>query len=67
MNIPLVDLKAQYESIKEEIDAAISEVILKRPLLVGRLLNLLRRPLPLLVTLNIASEWVMEQMPCLSL
>jgi dTDP-4-amino-4,6-dideoxygalactose transaminase len=29
MNIPLVDLKAQYESIKEEIDAAISEVISK--------------------------------------
>ena len=27
MNIPLVDLKAQYESIKEEIDSAISEVI----------------------------------------
>jgi dTDP-4-amino-4,6-dideoxygalactose transaminase len=29
MNIPLVDLKAQYESIKEEIDTAISEVISK--------------------------------------
>jgi len=29
MNIPLVDLKAQYESIKDEIDAAISEVISK--------------------------------------
>lgn len=27
MNIPLVDLKAQYESIKAEIDTAISEVI----------------------------------------
>jgi len=27
MNIPLVDLKAQYESIKHEIDSAISEVI----------------------------------------
>lgn len=29
MNIPLVDLKAQYESIKDEIDSAISEVISK--------------------------------------
>ena len=29
MNIPLVDLKAQYESIKHEIDSAISEVISK--------------------------------------
>jgi len=27
MNIPLVDLKAQYDSIKQEIDAAISAVI----------------------------------------
>ena len=27
MNIPFVDLKAQYESIKSEIDSAISEVI----------------------------------------
>ncbi len=27
MNIPFVDLKAQYESIKNEIDSAISEVI----------------------------------------
>ncbi len=27
MNIPLVDLKAQYASIKDEIDSAISEVI----------------------------------------
>ena len=29
MNIPFVDLKAQYESIKEEIDGAIFEVISK--------------------------------------
>jgi dTDP-4-amino-4,6-dideoxygalactose transaminase len=29
MNIPLVDLKAQYESIKDEINSAISEVISK--------------------------------------
>ena len=29
MNIPFVDLKAQYESIKEEINFAISEVISK--------------------------------------
>lgn len=27
MNIPLVDLKTQYESIKDEIDSAISEVV----------------------------------------
>jgi hypothetical protein len=25
--IPILDLKAQYESIKEEIDAAIAEVL----------------------------------------
>lgn len=29
MNIPFVDLKSQYDSIKEEIDSAISEVISK--------------------------------------
>ena len=35
MNIPLVDLKAQYESIKTEIDAAISEVISKSAFIGG--------------------------------
>jgi dTDP-4-amino-4,6-dideoxygalactose transaminase len=35
MNIPLVDLKAQYESIKPEIDAAISEVISKSAFIGG--------------------------------
>jgi dTDP-4-amino-4,6-dideoxygalactose transaminase len=35
MNIPLVDLKAQYESIKGEIDAAISEVISKSAFIGG--------------------------------
>jgi len=35
MNIPLVDLKAQYESIKEEIDAAIAEVISKTAFIGG--------------------------------
>jgi dTDP-4-amino-4,6-dideoxygalactose transaminase len=29
MNIPFVDLKSQYDSIKEEIDSAISDVLLK--------------------------------------
>ena len=27
MNVPFVDLRAQYQSIKEEIDAAIGEVM----------------------------------------
>jgi len=35
MNIPLVDLKAQYESIKDEIDSAISEVISKSAFIGG--------------------------------
>ncbi len=35
MNIPLVDLKAQYESIKDEIDAAIAEVIAKTAFIGG--------------------------------
>lgn len=35
MTIPLVDLKAQYESIKQEIDAAISEVISKSAFIGG--------------------------------
>ena len=35
MNIPFVDLKAQYASIKEEIDNAISEVILKTTFING--------------------------------
>jgi dTDP-4-amino-4,6-dideoxygalactose transaminase len=35
MNIPLVDLKSQYEIIKEEIDRAISEVISKSAFIGG--------------------------------
>lgn len=35
MNIPFVDLKAQYNSIKEEIDNAISEVISKTAFIGG--------------------------------
>jgi dTDP-4-amino-4,6-dideoxygalactose transaminase len=35
MNIPLVDLKAQYESIKSEIDEAVSEVISKSAFIGG--------------------------------
>jgi dTDP-4-amino-4,6-dideoxygalactose transaminase len=35
MNIPLVDLKTQYESIKHEIDSAISEVISKSAFIGG--------------------------------
>ncbi len=36
MRIPLVDLKAQYESIKEEIDAAIQHVILDTAFIGGK-------------------------------
>jgi dTDP-4-amino-4,6-dideoxygalactose transaminase len=39
MNIPLVDLKAQYESIKAEIDSAISEVISKSAFIGGPLVE----------------------------
>jgi dTDP-4-amino-4,6-dideoxygalactose transaminase len=35
LNIPFVDLKAQYESIKPEIDAAISDVIAKSAFIGG--------------------------------
>ena len=35
MKIPLVDLKAQYENIKDEIDATISEVISKAAFISG--------------------------------
>jgi uncharacterized protein (DUF433 family) len=35
MNIPLVDLKAQYNSIKSEIDAAIQRVIQSRQFILG--------------------------------
>ncbi len=35
MNIPMVDLKAQYESIKEEIDQAISRVIQSSHFILG--------------------------------
>ncbi len=35
MNIPLVDLKIQYENIKDEIDSAISEVISKTAFIGG--------------------------------
>ena len=33
--IPLIDLKAQYDSIKEEIDAAIASVIAKSQFIGG--------------------------------
>jgi dTDP-4-amino-4,6-dideoxygalactose transaminase len=39
MNIPLVDLKTQYESIKDEIDSAISEVISKSAFVGGPFLD----------------------------
>lgn len=39
MNIPLVDLKKQYESIKQEIDSAISEVISKSAFIGGPYVN----------------------------
>lgn len=39
MNIPLVDLKAQYESIKDEIDSAISEVISKSAFVGGSIVE----------------------------
>jgi dTDP-4-amino-4,6-dideoxygalactose transaminase len=35
MNVPLLDLKAQYESIKPEIDAAIAEVIESQRFILG--------------------------------
>ena len=35
MKIPLVDLKAQYESIKEEIDAAIQRVLQQGQFILG--------------------------------
>ena len=35
MNIPLVDLKAQYSSIQEEIEAAIAEVMASQLLILG--------------------------------
>ena len=35
MNIQLVDLKAQYESIKPEIDAAMAQVIAKTAFIGG--------------------------------
>ena len=35
MNIPLVDLKAQYDSIKAEIDQAISRVIERSEFILG--------------------------------
>ena len=45
MNIPLVDLQSQYESIKGEIDQAISEVISKQHLLEDHTFNPLSPPL----------------------
>lgn len=39
MRIPLVDLKAQYESIKKEIDQAISDVILDSAFVGGKYLK----------------------------
>ncbi len=39
MNIPLVDLKSQYQSIQTEIDSAISEVISKTAFIGGACVN----------------------------
>ena len=35
MNVPLLDLKAQYASIKAEVDAAIAEVIESQHFILG--------------------------------
>lgn len=35
MNLPLVDLKRQYESIKDEIDSRISEVLQSTQFILG--------------------------------
>jgi len=43
MRIPFVDLKAQYESIKEEIDKAISNVILDSAFVGGKYIKLFER------------------------
>ncbi len=40
MNIPMTDLKLQYESIKNEIDLAIQEVIAESGFILGRQVNL---------------------------
>jgi len=39
MNIPFVDLKAQYESIKDEIDSALADVISKTAFVGGPFVN----------------------------
>jgi dTDP-4-amino-4,6-dideoxygalactose transaminase len=39
MNIPFVDLRSQYDSIKEEIDEAISQVISKTAFVGGPFLD----------------------------
>lgn len=43
MRIPFVDLKVQYESIKEEIDQAISDVILDSAFIGGRYIKTFER------------------------
>jgi dTDP-4-amino-4,6-dideoxygalactose transaminase len=43
MNIPLTDLKAQYESIKGEIEAAIAEVLKETNFILGKQVSLLEQ------------------------
>jgi UDP-2-acetamido-2-deoxy-ribo-hexuluronate aminotransferase len=50
MNIPFVDLKAQYATIKEEIDRSIAEVIAKTAFINGPFAKALKRILLSTVT-----------------
>ena len=67
MNIPLVDLKAQYESIKDEIDSAISEVISKSAFVGGPFVESFEKAFAEFCNVNTASVWGMGRMRCLLL
>ena len=63
MMIPFVDLNAQYQSIKSEIDNAINECIDEGIFIKGRLFLILRVHLQIIWVQNIV--WVVETEPML--
>ena len=60
MNIPFLDLKANYNSIKSEVDSAIQNVLDNTAYILGHPFKILRKILRLPNRLNIVSEQVPE-------
>jgi len=58
MQVPFVDLKAQYQTIKPEVDNAIGNVISNTAFVLGKAVADFERNLPAIVRRNTPSELI---------